>query len=72
MFICMLPQQPKSQLQNEHEWKKGHKTQNKAVYNIWVMINNNNDNKNRIVINIVITWNISSEVESKIYAVTRI
>jgi hypothetical protein len=41
LFICILTQQLKGQLQSEHEWKKEtntHKAQNKEIYNIWVMM----------------------------------
>jgi hypothetical protein len=37
----MLTQQSKGKLQSEHEWKKEtntHKVQNKATYNVWVMM----------------------------------
>jgi hypothetical protein len=37
----MLTQQLKGELQSEHEWKKEtntHKVENKAIYDIWVMI----------------------------------
>jgi hypothetical protein len=41
LFICVLTQQLKSQLQSEHEWKKQtnkNKVQNKAIYIVWVMM----------------------------------
>jgi hypothetical protein len=41
LFIYVLTQQPNGQLQSKHEWKKRrntHKVENKAIYNIWVMI----------------------------------
>jgi hypothetical protein len=41
LFICVLTQQPRGQLQSEYEWnkeRKEHKSQNKTIYNIWVML----------------------------------
>jgi predicted metal-binding protein len=40
LFICVLTQQPKCQLQSEHEWwnKQLIESRKYANYNIWVMI----------------------------------
>jgi hypothetical protein len=40
IFIFVLTEQPNDQLQSEQEWteRNSHKVQNKAIYNIWVMM----------------------------------
>jgi hypothetical protein len=60
----MLTQQPKGQLQSEHEWKKQTHTKykDKAIYNSWVMVvikknNNNNQSYQLEVIIIIIQLN---------------
>jgi hypothetical protein len=52
----MVTQQPKGQLQSEHEWKKETHTKykNEAIYNIWVMIRNNTDKNQSYQLEVII------------------
>jgi hypothetical protein len=56
LFVCVLTQQPRGQLQSEHEWKRDADTKYKAIYNIRVMMirNRNYDLGGNVIITLLL------------------